>query len=201
MPSVSSTTRRQPPSHLAPASRPWRCMRSATRRVRDVLSAGLLLHRLLCGQPALDEPDVGRTGDAPAAARPRTWCACRGTSPLAVPEALRAIANRATDRQERQRYRSARGLMRALEGWLQAEGAAGGGPLALLIDRLHSVGVAAVVARQRRARRAPGADGSRAHQRTGRGGAAGPGSVLRTAALGEQRTGARCPGRRQRARC
>jgi non-specific serine/threonine protein kinase len=31
-------------------------------------------------------------------------------------------------------------MARALEGWLQVEGAAGGGPLALLIDRLHSVG-------------------------------------------------------------
>ena len=59
---------------------------------------------------------------------------------MPVPEVLRAISNRATDRQERQRYRSARGMARALEGWMQAEGAAGGGPLALLIDRLHSVG-------------------------------------------------------------
>ena len=62
------------------------------------------------------------------------------STPLPVPEVLRAIGNRATDRQERQRYRSARGMARALEGWLQAEGAAGGGPLALLLDRLHSVG-------------------------------------------------------------
>ena len=60
--------------------------------------------------------------------------------PLPVPEAVRAIANRATDRQQRQRYRSARGLAHALEGWLRSEGAAGGGPLGLLLDRLHSVG-------------------------------------------------------------
>jgi non-specific serine/threonine protein kinase len=59
---------------------------------------------------------------------------------MPVPEVLRAISNRATDRQARQRYRSARGMARALEGWLQTESAAGGDPLALLLDRLHSVG-------------------------------------------------------------
>jgi hypothetical protein len=58
-----------------------------------------------------------------------------------VPEALRAIVNRATDRQERQRYRNARTLLRALQGWLKTDADAGGGPLALLLDRLHSVGL------------------------------------------------------------
>jgi non-specific serine/threonine protein kinase len=58
-----------------------------------------------------------------------------------VPEALRAIANRSTDRQPRQRYRSARALARALDGWLQVDGRSGGGPLALLLDRLPSVGI------------------------------------------------------------
>jgi non-specific serine/threonine protein kinase len=58
-----------------------------------------------------------------------------------VPEALRAIANRATDRQERQRYRNARTLERALAGWLQADGENGGGPILLLLDRLRAVGL------------------------------------------------------------
>jgi HD-like signal output (HDOD) protein len=105
----------------------------------DVLRMGLMLQWMLCGTPPLDEPDLGR-----AAARmpPLAHDIVRlpWDLPLPVPEALRAIANRATDRQERQRYRSARGLARALEGWLRSEGAAGGGPLALLLDRLHSAG-------------------------------------------------------------
>jgi non-specific serine/threonine protein kinase len=59
---------------------------------------------------------------------------------LPVPEALRAIANRSTERQPRHRYVGARSLLRALEGWLKSESESGGGPLALLIDRLHSAG-------------------------------------------------------------
>jgi hypothetical protein len=43
-------------------------------------------------------------------------------TPRPVPEPLRVIVNRTTDRQERQRYRSARTLSRALEGWLQVRG-------------------------------------------------------------------------------
>jgi eukaryotic-like serine/threonine-protein kinase len=106
---------------------------------RDVLCAGMVFHRLLSGQPPLGEADVGAAVERlPPAGRDLVRLPWDIATP--VPEALRAIANRATDRQERQRYRSARGLVRALEGWLQAEGAAGGGPLALLLDRLHSVG-------------------------------------------------------------
>jgi non-specific serine/threonine protein kinase len=57
-----------------------------------------------------------------------------------VPEPLRAIVNRATDRQERQRYRNARTLAGALDGWLRSDAALGGGPLALLADRLRVAG-------------------------------------------------------------
>jgi eukaryotic-like serine/threonine-protein kinase len=109
------------------------------RARRDVLCAGVVLHRVLSGQAPLGEADVGAVVERlPPAGRDLLRLPWDIASP--VPEALRAIANRATDRQERQRYRSARGLARALEGWLQAEGAAGGGPLALLLDRLHSFG-------------------------------------------------------------
>ena len=105
----------------------------------DVLAAGLLLHQMLCGRPALDEPDLMALADRlPPAGRELVrlpW-----STPLPVPDAVRAIANRSTDRQPRQRYRSARGLARALEGWLQAEGHADSEPLALLRERLHSVG-------------------------------------------------------------
>ncbi|MBX3645365.1 MAG: HDOD domain-containing protein [Rubrivivax sp.] len=105
----------------------------------DVLCMGLLLHQLLSGQPPLGDADIATAAERlPPAGRDLVrlpW-----NTPLPVPEALRAIANRATDRQPRQRYGSARALARALDGWLQAEGRAGGGPLALLVDRLHSVG-------------------------------------------------------------
>jgi non-specific serine/threonine protein kinase len=105
----------------------------------DVLAMGLLLHWALAGQPALDLPDVGEVA-LRLPPRGRELVRLPWSTPMPVPEVLRAISNRATDRQERQRYRSARGMARALQGWLQAEGAAGGGPLALLLDRLHSVG-------------------------------------------------------------
>lgn len=107
---------------------------------RDVLALGLLLHRGLTGQAPLDESDTGKVIDRmPPLGRDLVrlpW-----TTPRPVPDALRAIANRATDRQERQRYRSARTLIHALEGWLRADAAIEGGALALLLDRLHAVGV------------------------------------------------------------
>lgn len=107
---------------------------------RDVLACGVLLHQMLTGQPALDEPDIGRViTRMPPQGRELLRLAWGTEQP--VPEALRAIANRSTDRQERQRYRGARTLLRALEGWLQSESSAGGGPLALLDDRLRSAGV------------------------------------------------------------
>ena len=123
-------------SALDPGS--LRAQREAAER--DVLASGLLLHQLLTGEPALDEPDLGRQiARLPPLGREFVRLPWALAQPVAEP--LRAIVNRATDRQERQRYRNARTLLRALEGWLQADGAAGGGPLALLSDRLHHAGV------------------------------------------------------------
>jgi eukaryotic-like serine/threonine-protein kinase len=68
---------------------------------RDVLALALLLHGLLAGMPALGEPDLGAALQrlAPAGREPirLPW-----DVPRPVPDALRAIANRATDRQVRQ---------------------------------------------------------------------------------------------------
>lgn len=107
---------------------------------RDVLAAGLLLHGLCTGTPALDEPDTGRVIDR-LPPRGRDTVRLPWSTPLPIPEVLRAIANRASDRQERQRYHSARTLLGALEGWLQTESLAGGGPMALLLDRVQASGV------------------------------------------------------------
>ncbi len=106
----------------------------------DVLAFGLLMHQMLVGTPPLDEPDIARVvGRLPPFGHEMVrlpW-----SVPIPIPEPLRAIVNRATDRQERQRYRSARTFERALEGWLQASNEQDAGPITLLLGRLRSVGM------------------------------------------------------------
>ena len=106
---------------------------------RDLLAFGLLMHRWLAAGLALDEPDFNL---AMARLTPTGHEILRlpFSTPQAIPDALRAIVNRCTANQERQRYRSARTLLRALEGWRQAQALESGGPLALLMDRLQRVG-------------------------------------------------------------
>ncbi len=126
------------PAGAAPEAGGLRGQREAAER--DVLGCGLVLYTLLCSQPALEEPDVGRV----IARMPplgRDIVRLPWTTAQPVPEPLRAIVNRATDRQERQRYRNARTLLRALEGWQHTEASAGGGPLVLLADKLRTAGV------------------------------------------------------------
>lgn len=106
---------------------------------RDLLGCGLLMHRLLAGALALDEPDFN-LALARLAPTGREILRLPYQTPQAIPDALRAIANRCTAHLERHRYRSARTLLRALEGWRQAQALESGGPLALLMDRLQSVG-------------------------------------------------------------
>ncbi len=106
---------------------------------RDVLAFGLVLHYSLTGQHALEQADTA-TAMALMPPQGREIVRLPWTTARPIPEALRVIANRATDRQQRHRYHSARTLARALEGWIRAEEAADGGPLALLIDRLRSIG-------------------------------------------------------------
>ena len=106
---------------------------------RDVLACGLLLHQLLTGQPAADEPDTALVIER-LPPQGREIVRLPWSTPHPIPEALRAIANRTTSGQQRQRYQGARTLLRALDGWREAQAQDNGGPLALLLDRLHTVG-------------------------------------------------------------
>jgi non-specific serine/threonine protein kinase len=106
---------------------------------RDVLACGVILHRLLAGEPALGVADTGRVIDR-MAPRGREFVRLPWTTPQPVPEALRAIVNRSTAGQERLRYRNARTFLGALNGWREAVSEDDGGPVALLLDRLRTVG-------------------------------------------------------------
>src|SRR4030095_10151393 len=106
---------------------------------RDVLAFGLVMHYALAGQQALEHTDTA-TAMSLMPPQGREVVRLPWTTARPLPEALRVIANRATDRQERHRYHSARTLRRGREVWIQAEEAADGGPLALLADRLRSNG-------------------------------------------------------------
>jgi non-specific serine/threonine protein kinase len=114
-----------------------RAQRAAAER--DVLATGLLLHRLLVGAYALDCDDIGRA-IARIAPRGRELVRLPWTTPQPIAEALRAIANRSTSPQVRLRYRSARTFLGAIAGWREAAAEDNGGPVGLLLDRLHGVG-------------------------------------------------------------
>ncbi len=106
---------------------------------RDVIALALVMYSLVAGAPALDEPDVGA-----ALARLGPWgrelVRLPWDLPRPVPDVLRTIVNRATDRQPRHRYRSARTLERALEGWLENDAEQGGDSHAQLIARVRQIG-------------------------------------------------------------
>lgn len=103
---------------------------------RDMQACGLLLHRLLSGQPALGEKDMPT-----AVMRMKLEIIRLGwTMRQPVPDALRAIANRATERDPQRRYIGARSLERALQGWISSLSDGDDGILAMLLDRLRSIG-------------------------------------------------------------
>ena len=107
---------------------------------RDVTSLGMLLHHTLVDRPALDEPDTTQAAvRLPPTGRETVrlpWVPGR-----VIPQALRVVADRATERQESARYLSARTLVRALEDWLQAESLFGADVLAVLADRIRAAGL------------------------------------------------------------
>ncbi|MBV8603631.1 MAG: HDOD domain-containing protein [Pelomonas sp.] len=105
----------------------------------DVLCVGLVMHRLLTGRRVIDHAD---NAEILALMQPHGNEIVRlgWETPHPIPDPLRAIANRATDRQPRQRYHNARTLLRALEGWKAAAASDDGGPLGLLMDKLQRTG-------------------------------------------------------------
>ena len=104
----------------------------------DLLCVGLLLQRMLTHRQVLDETDLHQVVQRmPPLGHEILRLSFETPHPIAEP--LRAIVNRATAAQPRQRYHSARSFLRALDGW---RGAAGdqGGAIAQLMDRLQRVG-------------------------------------------------------------
>ena len=124
-------------SRAAPLASSLRAQRAAAER--DVLACGVILHRLLTGVAPLGGADVAAIIER-TAPNGRELIRLPWTTPQPIAEPLRAIANRSTSGQVRLRYRNARTFLGALSGWLEATAADEGGPVTLLLDRLHSVG-------------------------------------------------------------
>lgn len=105
----------------------------------DVLCVGLLLNRILSGKPVLEENDLQHVVQQMQPLG-REMVRLGWETPHPIPDPLRAICNRATDRQLRQRYHLARSFWRALDGWRQAAAYDSGGPIVLLLDKLQRIG-------------------------------------------------------------
>lgn len=152
-----------PPGHperaMAMDTNLLRLQRAAA--ARDVLACGVLLHQLLGGELVLGQADVAAV-IARLAPVGRELVRLPWSTPVPIPEALRAIANRSTSAQERLRYQNARTLLGALGGWREAHAGDDAGPVARLLARLHSVGhLPAVPGLAARVARITGTEGQR----------------------------------------
>ena len=127
----------------------------------DVLALALILHGLLAGRPALDEPDAAAAARRlPPGGRDVVRLPRATTQPL--PELLRAIVDRATARDPRQRYMTARSLLAALDVWRRGGSGEAAAPLAALVERVRSAGaVPARAGAERRIAVLSGRDGQR----------------------------------------
>lgn len=125
------------PAHLDFNATSRRAVREAAEE--DVLRLGLVLHRLLTHKPVLDEPDLQLVAQR---MQPQGHELVRlgWETPFPIPDPLRAIVNRASDRQTRQRYHLARSFWRALDGWRLSAAQDDGGPIALLKDKMQRFG-------------------------------------------------------------
>lgn len=113
-------------------------LRAAARE--DLVCLGLLMQWLLAGKPALEEKDIGRARDR-IAPRGKEFARLPPVLVVQIPEPLRAIANRSTDRHERRRYQNARTLQSALEGWLQSDSDAGAGAMEVVLQKVQNMGL------------------------------------------------------------
>lgn len=134
---VASTLRKADAKAVALEPETLRAQRAAAER--DVLACGLVLHRLLAGSAALGIGDITKSIERMAPIG-REIVRLPWTLPQAIPEALRAIANRSTSGQPRLRYRNARTFFGALNGWREAQAEDQGGPVAQMLDRMQRVG-------------------------------------------------------------
>jgi non-specific serine/threonine protein kinase len=106
---------------------------------RDIAAVGVLMNWLLTGRPPLGQSDIVEVlaklppaGDELLRLPP--------AAEMSLPTGLRVICNRATDRREANRYRSARTLLTAVEGWLDARAGNGKGFLVEVRDKLRTGG-------------------------------------------------------------
>jgi non-specific serine/threonine protein kinase len=130
-----------PPESMTPAEvEALRATQVEAGARADVLALGVLLHSALAGRNPMDEADVGivvsrmMAGEAESLRLP-------SSVPQPVADPLRAISARAVDRDPGMRYRSARALHTALEGWLKADPNAGDGTFKSVIDRVRAEGL------------------------------------------------------------
>lgn len=110
------------------------------RTQANVLAVGLLLHRLLAGRFALEEPDLQVAIDRMQPLGPEV-VRLPSQTPHAIPEALRVIVNRATAGHSLQRYLSARTLLGALQGWLESQADGASNPIRAVMSRAEAVGI------------------------------------------------------------
>jgi hypothetical protein len=118
----------------------------------DVQSLGVLMHWMLAGRPALDEPDIGVVlARMPPKGGERFKLSA--TSATGLPEPLRAILNRATSAVSSHRYPHAKAYSTAIEGWLKGDAPTGDGLVKTIIDKIRADGLlpAAIESRDRMA--------------------------------------------------
>jgi non-specific serine/threonine protein kinase len=117
---------------------------------RDVSAVGVLLNWLLTGRPPLGLTDVVNVlAKLPPSGQ--ELLRLPPPSELSLPIALRVIGNRATDRREAYRYRSAQAMLTALEGFLYARSNQGRSFLQEMRTKLRSVGGLPIVEESREA--------------------------------------------------
>ena len=135
---LRATLRRQGKAGQDPGMTDMEVVRSSARN--DLVALGVVLYNALAVESALDEVDVSKVLDR-IEPHGREWIRLSSASPRKIPEPLRIIINRAIDRRDSQRFKSAKTFQVALEGWLQAHGAAEQGPLSLVQARIHRFGL------------------------------------------------------------